>query len=167
MPRDRVVEVAPADHPGRAAVEAWRRLARDSREPRRVFVLKPEKKRSAVYRLEGAGPAGSAVIAKRGRVARLATELLIYGEVLPHVPAATLRCYGSTDDQQPGFGWLFLEDAGEDRFSSGDPEHRALAARWLAQLHTSIPCQSTLETCLPGRQMEYYRTILSLARAAV
>jgi aminoglycoside phosphotransferase (APT) family kinase protein len=86
---------------------------------------------------------------------------------LPHVPTATLRCYGSIEDQQPSFGWLFLEDAGEERFSSSSAEHRALAARWLAVLHTSIPCQPVLEARLPGRPVEYYRGIVGLARDAI
>src|SRR5258708_4477717 len=127
MARDSVVPVSLADIARHPAVEAWRRLGGGGEDPRQVFVLKPEKKRSAVYRIEGAGPGGMAVIAKRGRAARLATELLIYREVLPYVPAVTLQCYGWLDDTQPGFGWLFLEDAGEERFSGTNAEHRALA----------------------------------------
>jgi hypothetical protein len=152
---------------GHPAGVAWRRLAPGAPEPRHVFVLKPEKKRSAVYRLEGAGAGGSAVIAKRGRAARVATELLIYTDVLPHVPAVTLRCYGSIEDQEPGFSWLFLEDAGEQRFSSGNPEHRALAAHWLALLHMSIPSRPEWQAYLSCRDVEYYRTIVGLARDAV
>ncbi len=167
MPRDRVVEVPRADLDDHPAVAAWQRLAQPARRPRSVFVLKPEKKRSAVYRLEGAGPSGSAVIAKRGRAARLATELLIYREVLPHVSAPTLRCYGSIEDQQPGFGWLFLEDAGDGRFSSGNAEHRVLGGRWLALLHTSIPCRPAWQANLPSRHVEYYRAIVGLARDAI
>jgi hypothetical protein len=129
-----------------------------------MFVLKPEKKRSAVYRLEGAGPGGSSVVGKRGRTERLATELLIYYEVLPRVPARTLRCYGSIDDDQPGFGWLFLEDAGEERFSSSNPEHRAAAAHWLALLHTSVPSRPAWYVHLPARSVGYYRAILTQAR---
>lgn len=168
MPRDGVVEVPPADLREHPALDAWRRLTRDSRRgPGRMFVLKPEKKRSAVYRLEGVGPDGSAVVAKRGRTARLATELLVYREVLPRVPTATLHCYGSVDDHQPGFSWLFLDDAGERRFSSGNAEHRAIAARWLGLLHTSISEQPAWQACLRGREVGYYRTIVSLARDVV
>jgi len=167
MPRDRIVEVPQSDLDDHPAVAAWLTLAPPARRPGRVFVLKPEKKRSAVYRLGGAGPGGSAVIAKRGRAARLARELLIYREVLPHVSAPTLRCYGTIEDHQPGFGWLFLEDAGDERFSSGTAEHRALAARWLALLHSSIPCQPAWQACLPGRTVEYYRTIVGLACDAI
>jgi Phosphotransferase enzyme family len=168
MPRDRVVEVPMADLRDHPAAEAWGRLAPDGgRRPNRMFVLKPEKKRSAVYRLEGAARDGSAVVAKRGRTARVAIELRIYREVLPRLPAATLRCYGSVDDERPGFSWLFLEDAGEQRFSSGDGEHRALAARWLGLLHTSIAERPAWQARLPGREVGYYRTIVSLARDAV
>jgi hypothetical protein len=132
-----------------------------------LFVLKPEKKRSAVYRLEGAGPDQSAVIAKRGRAARLATELFVYREILPEVPAPTLRCFGSTEDPQPGYGWLFLEDAGEERYSAGNTEHRALAGRWLGLVHTSIAGRSALAGWLPSRGIQHYRSIVALARATL
>jgi hypothetical protein len=168
MPKDRVVEVPLPDLREHPSLEAWQRLApEDGRRPGRAFILKPEKKRSAVYRLEGAAPDGSAVVAKRGRTARLAIELLIYREVLPHLQAATLRCYGFVDDHEPGFGWLFLEDAGEERFSSVNAEHRAAAARWLALLHTSLAWHPTWRTRLPSRDVAYYRTIVWLARSAV
>ena len=168
MPRDRVLEVPPYEVSTHPAAEAWRRLDPDEGyTPLRVFVLKPEKKRSAVYRLESAGPGGSAVVAKRGRIDRLATELLIYREALPRVPAPMLRCYGSIQDEHAGYGWLFLEDAGEERFSSGDPEHRAAAARWLALLHLALAPRPAWHARLPGRQVSYYRTIVALARAAI
>jgi hypothetical protein len=168
MPRDSVVEVRPADLREHPAAQAWRRLAPDGgRGPTRMFVLKPEQKRSAVYRLEGAGPAGSAVVAKRGRTARVATELRIYREVLARLPAATVRCYGSVDDHSPGASWLFLEDAGDQRFRSGDGAHRAVAGRWLGLLHTSIAGHPAWQADLPGREVGYYRTIVSLARDAV
>lgn len=167
MARDSVVSVSLTDISRHPAVEAWQRFGGGGDAPRQVFVLKPEKKRSAVYRLEGAGPGGTPVIAKRGRAARLATELLIYREVLPYVPAVTLACYGWLEDTQPGFSWLFLEDAGEERFSATTPEHRALAGRWLAQLHTSIACTALLESSLPGRGLEYYKSIVRLAGVIV
>jgi hypothetical protein len=167
MARGSAVAVPQIDLRHHVATQAWWRLAVSDREPQQIFVLKPAKKRSAVYRLEGVGPGGTAIIAKRGRMTRLAVELRIYRDVLPLVPTTTLRCYGTIEDQQPGFGWLFLEDAGDEQFSSGRAEHRALAGHWLALLHTSIPAQPAWRTCLPSRDLAYYQTILGLARETI
>ncbi len=152
------------DHP---AVKAWARLRSGRVDPARVLILKPEKKRSAVYRLENAGPAGSSVIAKRGREANLAIEVAIYREVLPHLPFRTLQCYGYTPDHDPGFGWLFLEDAGDEKYSSGSEEHRALAAHWLATLHVSAAAHAGAKASWPDRGVHYYRRIVSLAQDTV
>src|SRR5215472_11962077 len=147
------------EHP---AVKAWGEIGLTKIEPRSVVVLKPEKKRSAVYRLEGVGPADSPVIAKRGRLDRIAVELTIYREVLPRLPARCLRCYGFVQDRDPGFAWLFLEDAGDEKYSTGSLEHRALAARWLGSLHISTAGQPA-EAGLPDRGPQYYREVVSLA----
>ncbi len=168
LSRDHIVEVPRDSLRNHPAVEAWGRLAPDQGEPRRVFVLKPEKKRSAVYRLQGIGPGPSSVIAKRGRTGRVAIELLVYRQVLPCLSVATLRCYGSVDDQEPGLAWLFLEDAGDEPYAAADSEHRVLAARWLAALHaTTALHSSSLSACLPGRGIDYYRKIVSLARETI
>jgi ATP-binding cassette subfamily B protein len=150
-----------AEHP---AVAAWGQLASVPSSPRAIVILKPEKKRSAVYRLEGAGPGGSAVIAKRGQTKRLRKELMVYREVICHLPFRTLHCYGCVEDRDPRFAWLFLEDAGDKRFSSGSPEHRALAARWLAALHQSCRQIGVLEEWLPAFGSAYYRNIVFVAR---
>jgi ATP-binding cassette subfamily B protein len=165
--RDLIVGVARpelAEHP---AVAAWQHLRPPPFDLRGIVVLKPDKKRSAVYRLEGAGPEGSSVIAKRGQAKRLRKEEMIYREVLSHLPFRTLRCYGRVEDPDPRFGWMFLEDAGDKRFSAGNPEHRALAARWLAALHQSSRQIGALQEWLPAFGPAYYRDIVFLARDTI
>src|SRR5882724_10900500 len=49
------------EHP---AIRAWNELYPERMEPQKIETLKKKAKRSAVYRLEGLGPQGSAVIAK-------------------------------------------------------------------------------------------------------
>src|SRR6266568_7021649 len=107
MRNPQTFEVGQANLIEHRAVKAWARLCPPSREPIRVTVLKPENKTSSVYRLDGLGPSGSAVIAKRKRIGSMALELTIYREILPHTGLRTLDCYGFTDDPDPGFGWLF------------------------------------------------------------
>src|SRR5712692_2829505 len=167
MPNDATIDAEQSNLLEHPAVKAWARLRSERVEPASVLVLKPEKKRSAVYRLENAGPAGSSLIAKRGREANLAIEVAIYREVLPHLPFRTLQCYGYTPDQDPGFGWLFLEDAGDEKYSSGSQEHRASAAHWLATLHVSAAAHAGAKASWPDRGVNYYRRIVSLAQDTV
>src|SRR5260370_31672920 len=157
MPEYTAIEAAETDLLEHPAVKAWGKLTPTHARPPRVVMLKPDKKRSAVYRLENAGPTGSSVIAKRTRLTNIAIELHVYREVLPRLPIRTLRCYGFVEDQDPAFGWLFLEDAGDERYSSGNDEHRALAAEWLAVLHTSDAKHGMDIDCLVCRELGYHR----------
>ncbi len=139
------------EHP---AVKAWSRLLPRRVEPERIEILR-EKKGSAIYRLEGVGLAGSAVIAKRCGQADAAVEQTIYEEVLPRLPITVIRYYGSVGDPDSMFGWLFLEDAGEEKYAPYLEEHRALAARWLGRMHTSAAHVSAAD-CLPDRGPGHY-----------
>src|SRR5258708_2930727 len=145
------------------AVKAWAKLCTPHMAPTRVVILKPEDKTSSVYRLEGLGPSGSAVIAKRKRIRSMALELVVYREIFPHIGLRTLNCYGFSDDPDPNFGWLFLEDAGDQRYDFNDREHRALAAEWLAMLHTAAAQDALGKYWLPSRGLEYWHEIVSLA----
>ena len=152
------------EHP---AVKGWGKLCAVRAEPRRVVILKPEEKTSAVYRLENIGPSGSAVIAKRKRMASIGLEVAIYREVLSHLPLRTLQCYGFIEDQDARFGWLFLEDAGDERYSFDNKEHRVLAAEWLGILHTSAVGDAVAKACLPNRGLDYWRSVVLSARDTV
>src|SRR5258708_6211146 len=81
-----------SEHP---AVCAWRKLQRAGVGPSAIDILKRNKK-SAIYRLHGVGPCGSAVIAKRCVTATALIERFIYQEVLPALPLPGLRYYGCT-----------------------------------------------------------------------
>jgi aminoglycoside phosphotransferase (APT) family kinase protein len=121
-----------ASHP---AVAAWRQIAQDSPDPEPIEVLRQGKK-SATYRLVGAGPDGAPIIAQRSHMAKARIERTLYEEVLPHLPVTSPRYYGFREES-PGFGWLFLEDVGDERYSATDQAHQALAGRWLGLMHTT------------------------------
>jgi len=48
----------------------------------------------------------------------------------------TLRYYGSVDDIDDNYCWLFIEDAGIKSFCRSQQSHREAAAKWLAVMHT-------------------------------
>jgi Phosphotransferase enzyme family len=140
------------DHP---AVQAWRGIDGGA-EPGSVEVLKPEKRRSSVFRLNGVGPGGASVIAKRRQRGELDLEHRLYAEVLPSLSLPALRLLGFVESAGER-SWIFLEDAGERWYAPGEPEHRALAVRWLADLHT---CSADLATSLPDTGAAYFRSVL-------
>jgi aminoglycoside phosphotransferase (APT) family kinase protein len=74
-----------------------------------------------------------------------------------------LRCYGFVEEAGGEFCWLFLEDAGEERYSVSTAEHRRLAGRWLATLHTSA-ARAALKARLPDRGPRHYLERLRSAR---
>ncbi|MCI0585424.1 MAG: aminoglycoside phosphotransferase family protein [Planctomycetes bacterium] len=122
------------DHP---AVRAWRELRPAQVEPDCVHVLR-ERRKSNLYRLPGVGIDGSPVIAKRGRASRAAIERTVYEEALPHLPVTAPRYYGSVPDGDGAeYRWLFLEDVGLQKYSRTNPEHMALAGRWLGRMHAA------------------------------
>jgi len=140
------------EHP---AVRAWRAIEGGA-DPTSVEVLKPEKRRSSVFRLNGIGPHGASVIAKRRQPGELDLERRLYEEVLPALSLPTPRLLGfveTADDRS----WIFLEDAGEQWYSPREPEHRALAVRWLADLHTG---SAELSASLPDTGADYFHSVL-------
>lgn len=150
------------------ALEAWNELRPGFGVPTRIDVLKGRREpgRRGAYRLAGAGPDGAAVIAKRCRAAKACVEHAIYSEVLPHVPLPALRYYGSVEDKDGAFCWLFLEDVGEKRYSSADEKHRRLAGRWLGTLHTAAAGLAPLAR-LPDRGPGHYLERMQLARSRI
>jgi ABC-type multidrug transport system ATPase subunit len=151
----------PSVHP---AVRAW--LSLGVAKPRQVRVLKRRRslQKGATYRLEGAGPGGSSVIAKFCARETAEIESAVYEQVLPGLPAPSLEYYGKVRDGDREHCWLFLEDAGAERYSPVDPEHRRLAGRWLAtiQLHAA---ELLGASDLPDRGPRHYLIFLLRARA--
>lgn len=159
MPKHATVEIIRTDLLEHPAVKAWGELRPGRIEPKSVEILR-EGKKSAIYRLEGVGPGGAPVIAKRCRTATALIERTIYEEVLPHLPIPVPDYYGfiGEDDR---FSWLFLEDVGRERFSPLIEEHRALAARWLGLMHASaarVAAAARLPDGGPGRYREHLRS---------
>lgn len=115
------------------AVEAWGAAMRRDTVPASIDVVR-EGRRRAVYRLPGLGMEGAPVIAKRLRIPRLRIERTVYEEILPHLALTTPHYYGSHVTE--AWGWIFLEDVGEDHYADTEPRHRELGARWLGALHT-------------------------------
>jgi hypothetical protein len=135
----------------------WRKLPPGLSEPQGIESLKGkgENARKRAYRLAGAGPGGSAVIAKRCGRAEALIEQTVYEEVLPRLPLPGLRFYGSVEEADGPFAWLFLEDAGEEGYSASLQGHRRLAARWLGLLHTSA-ARVAPASRLPDRGPAHY-----------
>ena len=155
------------DHP---AVKAWSQLQPDRVEPEGIWILKGRRQRkgakSSAYRLEGVGPAGASVVAKRCRRATARLERTIYEQILPRLPVTALRYYGYIQGPEPGFSWLFLEDAGPERCSKVVKEHRVAAARWLGLLHSSASGVAAAAG-LPERGASYHLEHLRSARCLI
>src|SRR5262249_11323861 len=103
---------------------------------------------------------------KRSSPERIQGERAVYEQVLPALAVPTVCYYGSLEEPEAGCSWLFLEDAGEERYSPLLGEHRALAGRWLARLHTSATRLAGAAR-LPDRGPEYYLGCLRSARATI
>ena len=125
-----------SEHP---AVKAWRGLG--GATPRHITALARGKRlrRGSTFRLEAAGPSQTNVIAKLSGGRPRKWSRAVYSELLPRVALPSLRYYGQAPEGDGELRWIFLEDAGSERYSAADPEHRRLAARWLAtiQLHAT------------------------------
>lgn len=148
------------------AVSAW--LSLGGSAPRRVEVLKASKRRRrpGVFRLEGAGPGGSTVVAKICSRKTAEIESAVYEELLPHLPMPTLGYHGMVRDDDRQHCWLFLDDAGDERHWPTEPEHRRLAARWLAtiELHAG---EFVRTSALPDRGPRHYLVHLLGARQEI
>jgi Phosphotransferase enzyme family len=147
-----------ADHP---AVTAWRELRPERLTPRCIEIVRDSESR-AIYRLDGVGCGGSAVIAKRCRLSTASIEHTVYDEILPRLPFTTLRYYGFVREDD-GFAWLFLEDVGRVRFSRLVAQQRMLVGRWLALMHTFARSVGA-SAGLPDRGQRHYLEHLRAAR---
>ncbi len=136
------------------AAQAWRSFAGDTAEPERIDVLRKGKK-SATFRLVGAGPAGEAVIAQRSPAAKAAIERTVYEQVLPRLALTAPHFYGSCDDGDDAV-WFFLEDVGDDRIDPSDAAHLSLAGRWVGALHAGAATLPAIRTLPDGGPARYH-----------
>jgi ATP-binding cassette subfamily B protein len=95
------------NHP---AVHAWCQV-HPLIEPLGITPLVVRRRKNMVYRLEGAGPAGSAVIAKRCPNAVAQIERTVYEDILPRLAIPSLCHYGSLEEPDSEYTWLFMEEA--------------------------------------------------------
>src|SRR5437773_1346386 len=157
------------------AVRAWQQL-----DPQRVVPdwitpakFKPNKPRPnlTVYRLDGVGIDGAAVIAKRctregGRI-----ERTVYERILAHVPLAGPRYYGTVEGPpDEDVCWLLIGEIEGEKYDMLRPDHRAAAARWLGILHTEAQLaadQAGLPDGGPSRYRDQMRATRDLIRDQV
>src|SRR2546430_1531938 len=131
--------------------QAWLRLRPGSPEPLEVAFLK-NSARSMVCRLDGVGPRGSAIVAKRCPREDGHFEAFIYNEILGPLPFDSLHCYGFIEDVGGDHGWLFLEDGGMQPIAgTGEISF----ARWLGGLHATTSILGGLDR-LPRRGPAWY-----------
>lgn len=145
MPTEQLVK-----HP---AVQAWHRATGLDWTPESIQVFR-DLSQTQVYRMRDIGPPRANVFAKHVPAREVEVERTVYERILPHLPLTAPRYYGSLMDGS--FGWIFLEDVGEERYSRKDPEHLEMAARWVATLHTvaaDLPDARSLPDIGPSRYL--------------
>jgi hypothetical protein len=150
------------EHP---AMQAWSQLYSKRSKPNFIELLS-EGRKSCVYRLDGVGPGGTAVIAKRSMAREAHVEQTIYEEVLPDLPISSLTFYGVVDEPGTEFRWLFLEDAENANFTYFSEQHRKLAARWLGLMHVCAERVFAVSR-LPDRGPQHYLDHLHSSRRII
>jgi len=146
------------------ALEAWNRR-RSTRDKLASLEVWPHGYNSLVYRLVFRDGGRPALFAKNCQAGRGNIERLFYEEILPDLGVSSPAYHGSLEEAD-GSCWFFLEDVGPQRLSEHDPVHRALASRWIGQLHrrgTGTAAASRLREAGPAR----YLTHLQAARARI
>ena len=164
MIRTAPIATATRELPTHPAVRAWEALG--GAAPARVDHLRrATRTKPALYRLDF-GPAGQpGVFAKHAPAEALAPERRVYERVLPQLAVTAPRFHGAFDDAD-ATTWLFVEDVGEVCYSPHDPTQRALAARWLGQLHASAAALAP-HVPLPDAGPSRYLANLRAARAEI
>lgn len=150
-----------AEHP---AFRAWTRLHPNEAAPARINVLREERTRTRVYRLSGLGTSREDIVAKRSYRRHIDMERKIYEDILPKLPVSSLRYYGTTDDDDQKYGWLFIEYADGRKYTPLLRTHRIAAGRWLGKLHTSSASHSDEFSGLADRGPQHYLQRLRSAR---
>ncbi len=144
------------EHP---AVRAWLSLYAVGGEVAGVDTI-TSKEKASVWRLRGVAPDGGDVIAKRARCETAVIERVMYEQVTPEAGVAVPDYFGCVEE--PDGLWLFLADIGDEPFAHDEAEHRTLAARWLARLHTGVDA-ARYAHALPDRGPAHFRQRLTAA----
>jgi hypothetical protein len=139
---------------GTVAVESW--TAMGGPIPSSVVPLQ-EEQRHAVYRLVGGALNGADVIAKRCPRDEADREQIVYEALTAYRPGLSVELYG-TAQSDGRYVWLFLQDAAGREFRLGNRHDRAIAGRWLGELHIAcadLPQASLLPDRGPDHFVEY------------
>jgi Phosphotransferase enzyme family len=151
------------------AVRAWSALDGKPAQPRSIQILKfprGEFDKACTFRITGIGPARSSLIAKLSVTPTARLECLIYSDILPRLPVSRLEFYGTIPSEVEGLDWVFIEDAGENKYTRDDPADRRLATEWIAALHSSAANLPEIEM-LPDRGPDCYLEHLRSARRRI
>jgi aminoglycoside phosphotransferase (APT) family kinase protein len=146
------------------AVAAWRQLAHDAPDPEHIEVLE-QRRKSATYRLVGAGAGGESIIAQRSEMVKALIERTVYEQLLPHLPVTSPRYYGCLEES-PHYAWLFLEDVGDMHYCHTNAEHLAIAGRWVGEMHVAATRVAAARG-LPKTGLPRYREHLHAARRTI
>src|SRR2546428_8448350 len=95
------------------AAAAWREVAPTAPTPECIEVLHRENG-TATYRLVGAGPGGTPIIAPRSGVTPARGGRTIFEKKLSRLPVRAARYFGLWAGA-PGFAWVFLAVSGGGR----------------------------------------------------
>lgn len=151
------------------ALQAWLTIQPSGAVPQQITPLKgrlDKNKKSAVYRLDGIGPDGTNVIAKRCQSWSGRIERLIYQDILPGAKITAPSLFGFLEEPERSYSWLFMESVEGPQYSPDVRSHRVLVAEWLAALHTRT--QHLGETRqLPARNAAHYLDHLQQARRKI
>lgn len=151
-------------HHSHPAILAWQSLGFAANGSLWVTTVR-EKDVDAVFFIHGLLSNDRVVVAKRSPVAKATVERTIYEDVLPHLSSPKPEYYGFVLDNN-GDAWLFVEQVDGERFTASDPEHRYMAACWLANLHLTA-ASLDLSLRLPDKSINAYRRLLTSTRERV
>jgi len=143
------------------AAQAWRQLYPHA-EPLQIAPVRVRRRKNRIYRLDIAGRAGAAVIAKRCGKETARVERAVYEGILPRAAVPSLGYHGFLEEEDGEHCWIFMDEAIGDNYSSLLAGHRAEAARWLGLLHASAADVVTNGHLPDGGPSRY----LNLLRAA-
>jgi thiamine kinase-like enzyme len=150
------------EHP---AVQRWNQLSSERIVPKSIELLELSTK-STLYRIEGVGPKGTNVIAKRSHYSTAAIEREVYEGILPYIPLQTPLYFGIQEEPGGEYFWLFIEDVGSEEFSENMEELSTVVAQWMAILHTSSTHVAATAD-LPDRGPNHYFKRLQSVRCSI
>ena len=137
------------------ALDAWAELNGSAVQPRHVAALK-ESKASRVFRMDGLGPDGTSIVAKRRPRAGTLVEQAVYRRLRQHQSLPMLNLLGAVE--RGALTWLFFEYAGTDHYSPQNEEHVTALAEYLRRLHAIRDDLAQLPVAGPDRYLAQLRS---------